>query len=103
MELLQHSGKCLTIYDAQELNDKYMRRINIKKSFHLPLSNPQKYRFIITMATLLKKNYLTVNDIDYINRNISYFYKEYQKQIAIDEKQLSYFESLIFAENDLDL
>lgn len=96
MELLQANNNRLSIYDAQELNDKYMRRINIKKQFHLPLSNPQKYRFVITLASILKKNYLTVNDIDYINRNISQFYKAYQKQIQIDNQQLSYFESLIF-------
>ena len=100
--LIQHNNS-LSIYQANDFNEKYLRRLKIKQTFHLPLSNPQKYRFIITMATILHKNYLSINDIDYINRNISQFYKAYRKQIEIDEQHLNYFESVIFDDNDLSL
>ena len=100
--LIQHNNS-LSIYEANDLNEKYLRRLKIKQTFHFPLSNPQKYRFIITMATILHKNYLSTNDIDCINRNISQFYKAYRKQIEIDEQQLNYFESVIFGDNDLSL
>ncbi len=102
-QLLKKHNDSLNIYTAHDLNEKYLRRLQIKKTFHFPLSNPQKYRFVITMASILRKNYLSVNDINYINKNIYLFYKAYRQQIAIDEQQLNYFESVIFGDNELNV
>lgn len=99
LQVLQQHKDCLDVYKADELNEKHLRRLKIKQTFHFSLDNPQKYRFILTLASILKQNSISVEDVLFIKKNLYKYYKLYQYQTHLDNQHLNYFESLIFNNN----